>query len=182
MQIFLPYLNIIEVAECLDKRRLHKQIVECKQIIKAIKGETEAWSNHPIVKMYKNNLEFVQAYLNILEIYWNLYKTEDKFNDIICDVRKAKSRKDLDKYGKLIDIPNSLGEFFYQNKIADFWEFNENIQKLIPDFITDKYLFTMRGRLFKKDSVWYLSFAPYEEYGKYNMYFIDGEWKYYEQK
>lgn len=141
MQIFLPYKDIIKVAECLDKRRLHKQIIECKQIIKAITGESEAWKNHPIVKMYSNNLDFVKAYLNFLQIYWN------------------------DEY--------EIGELDYLNNKA---------KKLIPNFINEEYLNTMKGRLYVKNPVFYVQFAPYEKYGDKNMYFVDGEWKIYPQK
>lgn len=182
MQIFLPYTDIIEVAECLDNRRLHKQIVECKQIIKAITGESEAWKNHPIVKMYKDNVDFVYAYLSILERYWNLYKEYEHkvgFSRLINDLRNAKSRKDLEVYGKIINI--SPYECIYTNNIADLWEDNKKIKYLIPIFIKDEYLYTMRGRLYKKDSIYYNFFAPYEEYGDRNMYFVDGEWKYYKQ-
>ena len=48
MQIFIigsPF----ETAQALDKRRLNKQIIECRQIMKAINGESEAWANHPCV-------------------------------------------------------------------------------------------------------------------------------------
>lgn len=69
MQIFLPYKSPLQVAKCLDNRRLHKQIVECNQIIKAIQGISEAWKNHPICKMYKDNLNFVILYKTILEEY-----------------------------------------------------------------------------------------------------------------
>lgn len=82
MQIFLPFKNVLEVAKCLDRRRLHKQIVECKQIIKAIKGETEAWKNHPIVKMYSKDLAFVQAYLDVLECY---FYTTSKINEEVTE-------------------------------------------------------------------------------------------------
>ena len=36
MQIFIPYPSPIDVAKCLDPRRLNKQILECDQIMKAI--------------------------------------------------------------------------------------------------------------------------------------------------
>lgn len=147
MQIFLPYTDIINVAKCLDKRRLHKQIVECKQIIKAITGESEAWKNHPIVKMYKNNLEFVKVYLKVLEDYWELKQKNE-------------------------DVDNNLG----------IYSSNERAKFLLPNFINNEYLATMKGRLYVKDPVHYADFAHYESFGHQNMYFVDGEWKYYKQK
>ena len=53
MQVFVPYPSPIEVARCLDPKRLRKQIIECNQILSAIDGKSEAWKNHPVVKMYK---------------------------------------------------------------------------------------------------------------------------------
>ena len=68
MQIFIlgtPYYT----ATVLDRRRLNKQIVECYQITKAIKGETSAWGNHPVVKMYSNHLDYLKHYVNCLQNY-----------------------------------------------------------------------------------------------------------------
>lgn len=69
MQVFIPYPQPIEVAKCLDKRRLNKQIIEGHQIIAAAKGETKAWANHPVTKMYKDHLDWLMAYVYCLEFY-----------------------------------------------------------------------------------------------------------------
>lgn len=52
MQTFLPYPSFKESARVLDNRRLGKQRVECKQILRAIQGKTAGWINHPAVKMW----------------------------------------------------------------------------------------------------------------------------------
>lgn len=59
----------LETAKCLDTRRLNKQIIECKQILKAINGETKAWANHPATLQYKNNVCWLQCYMWCLECY-----------------------------------------------------------------------------------------------------------------
>lgn len=69
MQVFIPYPQPIKVAKCLDKRRLNKQIIECHQIMAAAKGKTKAWANHPVVKMYRGHLEWLEYYTNCLESY-----------------------------------------------------------------------------------------------------------------
>ena len=69
MQVFIPYPEPIKVARCLDKKRLNKQIIECHQIISAASGKATAWASHPVVKMYKNNLEWLQLYTDVLEYY-----------------------------------------------------------------------------------------------------------------
>lgn len=66
MQVFVPYPSPIDVAKCLDPKRLRKQIIECDQILKAIRGESEAWKNHPVVKMYRPYFSFLAAYSDTL--------------------------------------------------------------------------------------------------------------------
>lgn len=66
MQVFTPYPEPVKTADCLDSRRLNKQIIECRQILAAIEGESEAWKNHPIVKQYKNYIPYLHAYIMCL--------------------------------------------------------------------------------------------------------------------
>jgi hypothetical protein len=52
MQTFLPYKNFKKSAKSLDRQRLGKQRIECKQIYGAlIFGGS--WKNHPAVKMWR---------------------------------------------------------------------------------------------------------------------------------
>ena len=69
MQVFVPFKNPFECAKALDTRRFNKQILECKQILKAIRGESTAWANHPCVLMYKDHADWLQMYLNAFECY-----------------------------------------------------------------------------------------------------------------
>lgn len=41
MQVFTPYPEPFKTADCLDSRRLNKQIIECRQILAAIKGREQ---------------------------------------------------------------------------------------------------------------------------------------------
>jgi hypothetical protein len=43
MQTFLPYSDFEKVAKCLDTSRLYKQIVECKQLLKAIENRKQGF-------------------------------------------------------------------------------------------------------------------------------------------
>ena len=54
MQVFIIG-SAIETAMCLDKKRLNKQIIECRQILKTINGESKAWMNHPCTIQYKKH-------------------------------------------------------------------------------------------------------------------------------
>ena len=68
MQVFIPYADPFKVAECLDKRRLHNQVNECRTIIAAIEGAS-AWKNHPVVKMYQPYKKWLFCYMNTLDLY-----------------------------------------------------------------------------------------------------------------
>ena len=69
MQIFIVG-SIFETCQALDKKRLWKQILEARQIIDILLGKTQAWKNHPVAKMYKNDLEWLLLYLAVFEEYW----------------------------------------------------------------------------------------------------------------
>lgn len=53
MQTFLPYDSYRLSAKALDRSRLGKQRLECKQILQTLMGESTAWANHPAVKMWR---------------------------------------------------------------------------------------------------------------------------------
>lgn len=53
MQVFLPYASFESTARVLDRARLGKQRVECKQILLANTGRSAGWVNHPVTRMWK---------------------------------------------------------------------------------------------------------------------------------
>lgn len=63
MQTFLPYARFNKCAFVLDKKRLFKQSVECKQILLALGVSvgankptgSKAWQNHPAVRMWRGH-------------------------------------------------------------------------------------------------------------------------------
>ena len=59
----------LETAEALDPRRLNKQIVECKQMLNAIEGQTKAWRNHPCTLQYEKHVLWLQLYRACLVAY-----------------------------------------------------------------------------------------------------------------
>lgn len=77
MQVFVPYPEPFKVAQCLDKRRLRKQIIECKQILDAIDGVGKGWLNHPVTKMYKPYRLWLYYYTQCLECYIRYLKAND---------------------------------------------------------------------------------------------------------
>lgn len=67
MQVFIIGTPL-ETAQALDKLRLNKQIIECRQILDALNG-AKAWSNHPCVLQYRGYEQWLKLYANILEAY-----------------------------------------------------------------------------------------------------------------
>ena len=66
MQVFIigsPW----DTFKTLDKRRLHKQLIECRQILSIYNGESKAWKNHPIVKAYQPYQKWLTVYTWMLE-------------------------------------------------------------------------------------------------------------------
>lgn len=62
MQTFLPYSDFKQSARCLDYRRLGKQRVECKQILRALRRKTGRYS-HPAVKMWEGYESALRFYM-----------------------------------------------------------------------------------------------------------------------
>ena len=69
MNVFVPYREPFKCAQCLDPRRLNKQIIECQQILDAIHGYTNAWANHPCVLQYNAYPTFIRLYRDCLLSY-----------------------------------------------------------------------------------------------------------------
>lgn len=69
---FLPYANFSESASALDVKRLGKQRLEAKQIINLLEKTTEkkGYKNHPAVKMWKDNVDALKLYYNIIVKEW----------------------------------------------------------------------------------------------------------------
>lgn len=131
MQVFVPYASPYQVAVCLDMRRLNKQIIECRQILAAIRGESNAWKDHPCVKMYRDHTEWLEYYMNCLE----------------C-VREARNmhHEDADEGVELLDL-------------AVEWSVHAN--KNTPPFITEEFCEQHCRRLYTKNEKVYSQFKKY---------------------
>lgn len=70
MQTFLPVADFRASAEMLDYRRLGKQRVECVQLLKAIFGETQAWSHHPAAHMWQHHPTALMRYHDLCVDEW----------------------------------------------------------------------------------------------------------------
>ena len=125
MQVFVPFQDPFECAKVLDSRRFNKQILECKQILKAIRGESTAWANHPCVLMYKDHADWLQMYLNAFECY--------------------KAYKDL--------LEEDFDEAMILHNLAKEW--GDTATMIFPPFLTDSFLEQNRRRLYTKSPMYY---------------------------
>ena len=92
MQTFLPDHSYFVSARILDRQRLGKQRVEAYQILRALRGESKGWVNHPATRMWR-------GYERSLIIY----------TTVICDEWTSRGYKDSikDKVGvMLLDYPD----------------------------------------------------------------------------
>jgi hypothetical protein len=123
MQTFMPYVTFATSANCLDNKRLNKQITECRQIMRALArkrlGMKAGWQSHPAVLMWEGHLGSLQAYHNCcVRAWWDRgYNShtmlaihglhDDDLPSWVGDLRLHVShqanlvRKDPDHYGPL---------------------------------------------------------------------------------
>ena len=142
MQVFVIG-KVLNTFEILDKRRLNKQKIECKQIMNAIDGISSAWKNHPIVKSYTPYRKWLDVYYWLIEEYtsnnsdllmmlhynkwlWEnrpIFHTEEYFNQM--------KRRLYTKDNKLYSLYSELGEsdinWYY---VDNEWLYYENGKRL----------------------------------------------------
>lgn len=97
MQTFLPYPDFIRSAQVLDYRRLGKQRVEARQILKALQVGG-GWSRHPAVTMWRGHEGALIQYGNVMihEWMWRGYKnTMELLISIDCFMPSWLGREDF---------------------------------------------------------------------------------------
>jgi hypothetical protein len=101
MQTFLPYADFRKTAQVLDYRRLGKQRVEVLQILKAMRGESKGWVNHPCTVMWR---DYEQALI--------------QYAIVICEEWIARGYKDtlLPRYQAQVTTTNPEMPFWLGNK------------------------------------------------------------------
>lgn len=77
MQTFVPYPDPTASALCLDDKRLGKQRVEVLQILRALRGVTKGWANHPASRMWAGHENALVIYGSAICGVW----IERGFND-----------------------------------------------------------------------------------------------------
>jgi hypothetical protein len=131
MQTFLPYENFEESARALDSKRLGKQRVETWQVLRAIRGETKGWRNHPASVMWR-------GYEKALIIYGLTMCKEWKrrgYNDTMT----ARFEEELQKLNGPLEMPSWLGssEFHISHQSNLLRKSEETYKPLFPDVPAD---------------------------------------------
>lgn len=70
MQTFVPHKSFIRCALSLDRQRLGKQRVEVLQILKALKGQSKGWVNHPATRMWRGYEDALAHYGRVMCREW----------------------------------------------------------------------------------------------------------------
>ena len=131
MQTFLTSQSFIETAHCLDQKRLVKQLLECRQIMAALTGNSKGGTNHPCTKMWAGHERslYKYAYSMAVEMRNRGYKYEANLNAI-------------------------------KEMLFPIWkDINPNRPAWLTDpYIADKVFTTHRASLFNKDPEHYAQF------------------------
>lgn len=80
MQTFLPYPSFYKSTKVLDNKRLGKQRVEAQQILNVLNGDTNAWKNHPAVRMWQGYSGALENYLYYCILEWQNRGFENNMN------------------------------------------------------------------------------------------------------
>lgn len=123
MQVFLPDRDFAKCAEVLDTKRLVKQLLEGRQILQTLSGESAGWKSHPAVKMFIGHEGVLYMYLSAIrdEMEKRGYKWENNWEVI---------QRVADTY-----FPNQ------ESYILPWW---------FDDEYLDSVVITHRGRLYAK--------------------------------
>ncbi len=129
MQVFVPYPSPIDVAKCLDPKRLRKQIIECDQILAAIDGRSQAWMNHPVVIMYSPYRKWLYRYekcLSRFELFDRLMDSADDWSEVADRIRPpflTESFCDQHKRRLYTKAPELYPQFAEYGKSDENWYF-----------------------------------------------------------
>jgi hypothetical protein len=91
MNTFLPYGSDFEAtAKCLDRQRLGKQRVECKQILLALFGEKRGWREHLATEMWEGYCDALVEYGYQICSEWIIRGYNDNLIDFFLNYRVEK--------------------------------------------------------------------------------------------
>lgn len=132
MQTFLPYADFKKSARVLDRKRLGKQRSEAKIILNILTGraKSNAWKNHPAVKMWEGYEGALAEYGIAICEEWRRRGYRDSLLPYFLKFKKGKKpfwlgnpkfhkshrsnllRKDFEYYSKYFKIDSNLPYFW----------------------------------------------------------------------
>lgn len=139
MQTFLPYSDFYRSASVLDRLRLGKQRVECKQLLLALGVSvgnnsishpgliTSSWRNHPAAKMWRGYEHCLAYYGMVMSSEWISRGYQDTLHSQFRDVWNYQT----------VEYPG-----WYQNKS-----------------LLERVCSSHRSNLLRKDKQWYSKFG-----------------------
>ena len=131
----------LETAKALDKRRLNKQTIECRQILDALYNYKTGWKNHPCTLQYKNDRDWLWAYCLCLEqyrqgkldraLYWNdlaervkpVFHIEEYFDQM----KRRLFTKDSKHYAQWAHLGTSEVNWYF---VEGEWRYYENGKRI----------------------------------------------------
>lgn len=144
MQVFIPESDFSLCAEVLDYKRLVKQLLEGRQIMSVLAKESpsNAWRNHPAVKMFEGAEHDLYFYLKAIrnEMQHRGYKWENNWA-VIKDTYQR----------NFVDQPYTMPVWMQDAELSE------------------RIIITHRGRLWQKDPSHY---AQYKDEGQYFMEYV----------
>lgn len=144
MQVFVIG-NAWESALALDNRRRNKQIIEIKQILSALNGDSKAWRNHPCTIQYEKHQQWLRNYLWILQEVsqpkydWvmvqllNIYCEEHKpwfhIKEYFDQMKRRLYTKDKEYYKQWADLGESEINWYYDED-NQIWKYYKNGKRI----------------------------------------------------
>ena len=144
MQVFIIG-DVLNTFEILDKKRLNKQLIECKQILNVYSGNTKAWSNHPVVKSYKPYQKWLMIYTWALEEFLN------KSSDLLMLMHYNRWLKENKPIFHTEDYFNQMKRRLYTKNNAFYNQFSELGESEVNwYYVDDEWLFYKNGKRIKE--------------------------------
>ena len=135
MQTFTTYSDLRESARCLDSKRLNKQLVETKQIYDTIVNNKKAWSNHPVVNLWRGCEAGLLLYGKIHYEEW-----KERY---VLGLRGGK-------------LTHKSGE----EMVSEYYNRVTEIIKFPSCIYDDNFLISHRSNLIRKNPEYYSKFWP----------------------
>jgi hypothetical protein len=89
MQTFVISEDPVQCSWQLDRQRLGKQRVECLQILRALRGITRGWRNHPATRMWEGHENALCDYGVLMCDEWIRRGFEDSCREKILAFRES---------------------------------------------------------------------------------------------